>query len=77
MTGSLIFGIGTQSNNGLGSAKIFTLDDTANFATTFNGQTYSIELHRLGLERHLLPGFGGDRSARLQEQHGILLPADA
>jgi hypothetical protein len=41
VTGSLIFGIGTQSNNGLGSAKIFTLDSRGNFTTTFSGQAYT------------------------------------
>ena len=41
IAGTLLFGVGTQSNNGLGSAKIFTLDNRANFATIFNGQTYS------------------------------------
>ena len=42
LTGSLIFGIGTQSNNGLGSATIFTVDDSDNFTTVFpttGGQT--------------------------------------
>jgi hypothetical protein len=39
ITGSLIFGIGTQSNNGLGSATVYTLDpETATFTTTFKGQ---------------------------------------
>ena len=38
-TGSLIFGIGTQSNNQVGSAKIFTLDNFDNFTTKFNSQT--------------------------------------
>jgi hypothetical protein len=37
--GSLIFGIGTQSNNGLGSATVFTLDSSDNFTTNFNGQS--------------------------------------
>ena len=41
ITGSLIFGIGTQSNNGLGSAKVFTVDSHANFTTQFNGQSYA------------------------------------
>jgi hypothetical protein len=41
IAGTLLFGVGTQSNNGLGSAKIFTLDNRADFATIFNGQTYS------------------------------------
>jgi hypothetical protein len=43
--GSLIFGIGTESNNGLGSAQVYdvpgSLDKNAgNFTTTFNGSTY-------------------------------------
>jgi len=40
ITGSLIFGIGTQSNNGLGSAKVLTTDASGNIRTTFNGQSY-------------------------------------
>lgn len=38
-TGSMIFGIGTQTNNQLGSATVFTLDDFDNFTTNFNGQS--------------------------------------
>jgi hypothetical protein len=42
VSGSLIFGIGTQSNNALGSATVYALDPgLGNFTTTFNGQTYS------------------------------------
>jgi hypothetical protein len=37
-TGSLIFGIGTQTNNALGSAAVLTTSDTGFFTTTFNGQ---------------------------------------
>jgi hypothetical protein len=40
ISGSLIFGIGTQSNNQLGSAKVFSADSRGNFTTTFNGQPY-------------------------------------
>ncbi len=39
VNGSMIFGIGTQSNNGLGAATIFGLDLNDNFITLFNGQT--------------------------------------
>jgi len=40
-SGSLIFGIGTQSNNGLGNAAILTVDpNTGYIGTTFNGQAY-------------------------------------
>jgi hypothetical protein len=36
LTGSLIFGIGTQSNNALGSAIVYATDSYGNFRTTFN-----------------------------------------
>jgi hypothetical protein len=39
--GSLIFGIGTQSNNALGSAQIYAVTDQAYFTTTYNGTQYS------------------------------------
>jgi hypothetical protein len=40
-SGSIIFGIGTQSNNALGSATILTLAPNGTFSTIFNGTTYS------------------------------------
>jgi hypothetical protein len=40
-SGSLIFGIGTQSDNGLGSANLYTTDSNGDVATTFNGTNYS------------------------------------
>jgi hypothetical protein len=39
LSGSLIFGIGTQANNALGSATVLTTDDYGNLTTVFNGQT--------------------------------------
>jgi hypothetical protein len=42
VTGALVFGIGTESNNDLGSATIYSLDpDTGNLSVTFNGSAYS------------------------------------
>ena len=42
VSGSMIFGIGTQSNNGLGSALAQAANEnTGNFNTTFNGVLYS------------------------------------
>jgi hypothetical protein len=41
LSGSLIFGIGTQSNNALGSATVYATDANANFITTFKNQPYS------------------------------------
>jgi hypothetical protein len=40
VSGSLVFGIGTQSNNALGGATIYTADDAGNFTTTYNGTAY-------------------------------------
>jgi len=39
LTGSLIFGIDTQSNNASGSETILTLDGNGDFTTVFNSQT--------------------------------------
>jgi hypothetical protein len=40
--GSLVFGIGTQSNNALGSARVIPVDaSNGTFTTTFQGQAYS------------------------------------
>lgn len=41
LSGSLIFGIGTQSNNALGSATVYTLDANADFTTQYQGLSYS------------------------------------
>lgn len=38
VTGSLIFGIGTQSNNALGSASIYTLNSVGNLSALYQGQ---------------------------------------
>jgi hypothetical protein len=40
LSGSMVFGIGTQSNNALGSATIYTADDFGDFSTTYNGVAY-------------------------------------
>ena len=39
LAGSLIFGIGTQSNNSIGSATVLTTDESGNLTTVFNGQS--------------------------------------
>lgn len=40
LTGSMVFGIGTQSNNGLGSARVFPVNASGEFSTTYKGQVY-------------------------------------
>ena len=39
VVGTMIFGIGTETNNQLGNATVFTLDSSDNFTTVFNGQS--------------------------------------
>jgi hypothetical protein len=41
LSGQMLFGIGTQSNNGLGSAQVYQLDNTLSFMTTYKGTAYS------------------------------------
>ena len=41
VNGSLVFGIGTQSNNALGGAKVIPVDANGLFTTTFQGRSYS------------------------------------
>jgi hypothetical protein len=38
--GSLVFGIGTEANNGLGGATVFTVDGQGTFTTVYQGQSY-------------------------------------
>ena len=40
VSGSLVFGIGTQSNNGINAKDVFPLNSNAEFSTTFHGQSY-------------------------------------
>ncbi len=53
--GSLIFGIGTQSNNALGSATVFDTDANAYFVTTFNGATNSCSYIDSGSNANFFP----------------------
>jgi Protein of unknown function (DUF3443) len=40
LTGSLVFGIGTQTNNGISGVQVFPINSNGEFNTTFNGQSY-------------------------------------
>ncbi len=40
INGWLVFGIGTQSNNGLNDATVYALNDLGNFTASFNNQSY-------------------------------------
>ncbi len=41
VAGSLVFGIGTQSNNGLVGAQVYKTDSQGTYSVTFNGNVYS------------------------------------
>jgi hypothetical protein len=41
MTGSLIFGIDTRTNNASGTQSVLTVDGNGNFTIVFNGQTFN------------------------------------
>ena len=45
LSGALVFGIATQTNNGLGSAKVYTVDDTTGyFSTSYKNRPYTESL---------------------------------
>ena len=41
VSGSLVFGIGTQANNGLNGATVYSVDANGNFITTYKGQSHN------------------------------------
>jgi hypothetical protein len=65
--GSLIFGIGTQSNNGLGSATVFAANTSGNdigdFTTVFAGNTYQASFIDSGSNGFFFPSTGTDLTA--------------
>ena len=55
VSGSIVFGIGTQANNALGSATVFNTDSNANFVTIFNAQTNSCSYIDSGSNAYFFP----------------------
>jgi hypothetical protein len=55
LTGSLVFGIGTQSNNGLNGATVYPVDDNGNFITNFNNVQYSESFLDSGSNAYFFP----------------------
>jgi predicted aspartyl protease len=41
VSGSMVFGIGTQSNNALGGAKVYTMDSSLSFTVNYKGKPYT------------------------------------
>jgi hypothetical protein len=78
VTGNLIFGIGTQTNNGLGSASVFDTDANAYFTTIFNGQTNSCSYIDSGSNAIFFPsaGYPGLVTCASQNLSGFYCPAN-
>ncbi len=55
VSGSMILGIGTRTNNGLGTATVFGLDSFDNFVTVFNGQTLTSSFIDSGSNAYFFP----------------------
>lgn len=58
VVGKLVYGIGTQSNNVLGSATVFDTDANAFFNTTFNGQQNACSFIDSGSNAYYFPASG-------------------
>jgi hypothetical protein len=58
LSGWLVLGIGTQSNNIPSGATLFQTDGNGNFPTIFNGQTYSDSFIDSGSNGLFFPGSG-------------------
>jgi hypothetical protein len=58
VSGSLIFGIGTQGNNGLGSAKVLTLDGAGALTTTYKNQALGQSFIDSGSNAYYFPDDG-------------------
>jgi hypothetical protein len=55
VNGKLIIGIGTQTNNGLGSATVFNTDANAYFITSYNGQANNCSYIDSGSNAYFFP----------------------
>ena len=73
VSGSLVFGIGTQSNNGLGATAVYTAPGFA-FTTTFNGKSYSGSFIDSGSNGLFFPNTTGITDCGTNDQ-GFFCPA--
>jgi hypothetical protein len=55
VSGSLVFGIATESNNGLNGATVYGANDEGNFTTVFNGQSYTSSFIDSGSNGYFFP----------------------
>src|SRR3974390_600581 len=69
VSGSLIFGIGTQLNNTLGSATVFDTSSNAYFVTTFNGIPNNCSYVDSGTNAYFFPSSSFPRIGPLGTAH--------
>lgn len=55
LMGSLVFGIGTESNNGLNGATVYPVDQSGNFVTNFNSASYNQSFIDSGSNAYFFP----------------------
>jgi len=75
LPGSLVFGIGTESNNALGSATVYTVDDVGNFTTNFENQSYTASFLDSGSNGYFFPTAGTSGLAECTVDTGFYCPA--
>ena len=74
MSGSLIFGIGTQSNNGLGSAQVFKLDGNGCLVTSYKNSSLNQSFIDSGSNALYFPDSTIQICDQQSDRPGILLP---
>jgi hypothetical protein len=73
-SGSMIFGIGTQSNNALGSATIYPINGNGFFTTTFNSQTLGESFIDSGSNGYFFPDSSIPQCAQNSVAFGFYCP---
>ncbi|MGA8621356.1 MAG: DUF3443 domain-containing protein [Candidatus Sulfotelmatobacter sp.] len=74
LSGSLVFGIGTQSNNGLGSATVYNTDPNGDFTTVYKNNTYSQSFIDSGSNGYFLPDSSIPQCAQNSGASGFYCP---
>jgi hypothetical protein len=77
VSGSLVFGIGTQTNNALGGATVYTADASngGTFTTAFNGGSYPASFIDSGSNGYFFPDSGIAQCSSSSGASGFYCPA--
>jgi hypothetical protein len=75
VSGSLIFGIGTQGNNALGTAKVLTLDAVGSLTTDYKTQTLQRSFIDSGSNANYFPDSSIATCAQSTHAPGFFCPA--